>query len=248
MSKLILHSGPTFYDDPDISKAYWERRKRGLGANTLLEYPIFTELVGSVQGLRVLDLGCGSAQYGVELLNQGCEAYVGLDASVNCYEMARETLAGTSGEARFGTIEEIDLQTEKFDLVVSRLALHYIEDLEAIFQKIYQCLTSGGRFIFSVEHPVITSCNDSYVEGQIRGRWIVDQYFVTGRREYDWLNGKVVKYHRKVEDFFLLLRNSRFRVDFLREATPNREHFATEEEYARWVKVPIFMFFSATKS
>ncbi|MGB8954359.1 MAG: class I SAM-dependent methyltransferase [Tumebacillaceae bacterium] len=245
--KEVIHTGPSFYDDPDISKTYWGRRKQGIGANALLESPIFNELTGSVLGLRVLDLGCGDAQYGSELLAQGCKTYIGVDASVNCYEMAKKTLDGTAGETIFGTIEEINFEPESFDLVVSRLALHYIENLEPVFQKVFQCLSTGGRFIFSVEHPVITSCNDSYVEGQIRGRWSVDDYFITGRREFDWLNGKVIKYHRTVEDFFQQLRRTGFNVQDFRESTPIPEQYPSKNEYIQWTKVPIFMFFSAQK-
>ena len=44
-----------------------------------------------------------------------------------------------------------------WDCVISNLALHYIGNLENIFQKVYRTLEPGGAFIFNIEHPVFTA-------------------------------------------------------------------------------------------
>jgi hypothetical protein len=91
-------------------------------------------------------------------------------------------------------------------VVVSRLVLHYILQLDRLLKGIYQSLSMGGRLVFSVEHPVITSCNQSYPPGSTRQDWIVDDYFDIGPRTPVWLGQKVMKVHRTVEDYFLALR------------------------------------------
>lgn len=243
----MVHKGPGFYDDPVIHDEYMARRQRAESANTLLERPIFYEMLGDPRGLRVLDLGCGDAQFGRELLELGCQSYVGVDGSRKMVERATETLRGTSGEVLQGTIEEMELAPEQFDLVVSRLALHYIADLTPTFLQVHRCLSTGGRFLFSVEHPVITSCNASLEASARRGAWLVDDYFATGKRDVQWLDGVVEKHHRTVEDFFSLLQNNGFRVELLRESRPERERFATEEEFLRRARIPLFLFMAGRK-
>lgn len=58
-------------------------------------------------------------------------------------------------------IEEWDYPFSEFDLVVSRLAFHYIQDLEKALAGIHRALRDSGPLIFSVEHPVITSSDQS---------------------------------------------------------------------------------------
>jgi SAM-dependent methyltransferase len=244
---FVANKGSEFYDHPEIFDTYWSRRNRSESANALLEEPVMLELLGDPAELRILDLGCGDARFGVDLLARGCAEYVGLDGSQKMIEQARETLEGTAGHLVHGTIEEADFAAGRFDVVVSRLALHYIEDLKATFEGVREILADGGRFIFSVEHPVVLSCNASLEQSARRGSWIVDDYFSTGLRSVQWLGGTVEKYHRTVEEYFGLLQASGLTVEALRESKPLRERFPSEEEYERRMRIPLFMMFAARK-
>ena len=92
------------------------------------------------------------------------------------------------------------------------MALHYVEDIRAVCAQVFQTLVPGGRFVFSVEHPVITSCDRAWQSGGPRQHWIVDGYFETGPRVTSWMGGRVVKYHRTIEDYFGALAGAGFRV------------------------------------
>ena len=46
-------------------------------------------------------------------------------------------------------IEEYDYPENTWDMVVSNLALHYIEDLENVFERVAQTLKPGGVFMFN---------------------------------------------------------------------------------------------------
>jgi hypothetical protein len=104
----------------------------------------------------------------------------------------------------------------------------------------------GGRFVFSLEHPVITSCDRAWQTAGVRQDWIVDDYFESGPRSTDWMGGRVIKYHRTVEDYFIALRQAGFSVDELEECRPKRAHFADEATYERRKRIPLFLLFSAT--
>ena len=159
--------------------------------------------------------------------------------------LAQTTLHETPGKAERATIEEWAYPKSQFDLVISRLALHYIEPFESICTKVFQTLVDGGRFIFSVEHPVITSCVQAWRTGGPRQHWIVDDYFETGRRVTNWMDGDVIKYHRTVEDYFSALRRAKFVVDHVRESKPCPDLFDDEETYKRRKRIPLLLFFSA---
>lgn len=245
----MAYTGPAFYDDEAIFEEYHARRQHGMNANRLLEEPVMKEMIGAVDGLRIADLGCGDGGFGVELLAAGAAKYAGVDGSERMVAKARESLAGTIGTATLGMLEEWEAEAESYELVVSRLVLHYLaeDDLLALLRRVHAGVTPGGRFVVSVEHPVLTSCNASLEQSGRRGSWIVDDYFVTGVREVRWMGGTVRKHHRTVADYFRLMQEAGFAVEMLRESRPERERFETEEEYQRRMRIPLFLFLAGRK-
>ena len=249
LTSPLIHNGPVFYDNDDVFATYVAMRQRPGNANDTLEKPVFDALLGDVRGLRVLDLGCGDASFGRELLAKGAIAYVGIEGSVKMATQAQQTLAGTTGQVIQSSMESWHYPPHCFDCVTSRLAFHYIDDLAAVFAKVYGALVAGGRLIFSVEHPVITSCNVARPDGTgKRAGWLVDDYFVSGPRIVKWMNGEVVKMHRTLEEYFLLLQRTGFAVETLRESCPQREYFADEAEYQRRQRIPLLLFLSGRKA
>ena len=239
--------GPSFYDDDAVFHAYMQHRQRPDSPNNALELPILRELLGDLQGRRILDLGCGDAALGWEALALGCQSYIGLEGSRNMVAVAGETLAGTPGQVVHATIEGWDYPPARFDLVVSRLALHYIADFAQTLALVYRTLESGGRLVFSVEHPVITSSDRGWTPGTPRQDWLVDDYFVSGERVTRWLGGDVRKYHRTVEEYFGGLQQAGFVVERLRESRPRREQFADEQTYQRRQRIPLLLLLAARK-
>ena len=116
--------------------------------------------------------------------------------------------------------------------------------MEVVFPRVFHTLVAGGRFVFSVEHPVITSCDRARQTGGLRQGWIVDDYFETGSRVTSWMGGEVIKYHRTIEDYFVALRQAGFVVDAVRESRPQRALFTNEETYKGLKRIPDMLFFS----
>jgi len=240
------YRGPEFYDNEENFEKYMERRKWQENANDTLEKPVMLELIGDVAGKSILDLGCGDARFGVELLRSGQEGttYTGVEGSLNMVRAANESVKGTNAQIEQAFMEDWTYPAGTYDLVISRLAVHYIEDVESLFHKIYNTLNENGTFIFSVEHPVITS---TLQPSGTRTDWVVDQYFVEGYREQQWLGGSVKKMHRSIESYFMALQRAGFHVEHLRESAPQRAYFVNEETYLRRQRIPLFLFLSARK-
>src|SRR4051812_5137595 len=239
--------GPSFYDDDGVFSTYMRHRARDETPNDTLEKPDLLELIGEVDGLRILDLGCGNAEIGRELLAAGARSYLGVEPSKNMLEEAHKTLADTAGQVAAATIEAWDYPPAAFDLVISRLALHYVEDVDSTFRQVFRTLTPGGRVVFSVEHPVLTSCDRGLAPGAKRQDWIVDEYHVSGRRVTQWMGQDVVKYHRTVEEYVGGLLRAGFQIEGLREGRPRRERFLREETYRRRLRIPMMLLLAARK-
>jgi SAM-dependent methyltransferase len=243
----VRYEGPQFYDHAAVFQTSMQHRQRPDNPNDTLEKPIMLALLGPVRGAHLLDLGCGDAALGTALLAQGAASYLGLDGSRNMLERAQQTLAGTGGRVMHTDIRSWTYPPTTFDRVLSRLALHYIEDVDHVFQQVFQTLRPAGRFVFSVEHPVITSCDRAWQTGGARQEWMVDHYFDVGRRVTQWLGEQVIKYHRTVEDYFLGLQTAGFVVTRLRESRPEPQWFAQEATYHRRTRIPLFLFLAARK-
>jgi SAM-dependent methyltransferase len=243
-----MTKGPDFYDESAVFSQYMARRQStsNPSPNDTMEKPVIMELLGDVRDQRVLDLGCGDGGFGVELIQSGA-AYTGVEASTRMLELAKPALDAVGGKLHATTIEAFDYPPETYDLVISRLALHYVEDINAVFQNVYRTLKPGGRFIFSTEHPVLTSSNRAATETGIRYDWIVDDYFATGARDVTWMGSHVTKYHRTIEDFYRGLQQAGFQIETLREAKPEAVRFTDPDLYARRKRIPLFLIMAAAR-
>lgn len=239
--------GNRFFDRGTVFDTYQKKRQKRDNANDTLEKPIVMELMGDVKGLEVLDLGCGDARYGKELIHLGARRYTGVESSSKMVKAALENLQGTQGKVIQSDIEEWSYPMSSFDQVVSRLVLHYVENLVELLKRVYQTLKPGGRVLFSVEHPVITSSYGCWPEDQHREDWIVVRYFNRGFRTQFWMGEEVEKYHRTVEDYFLSLQQAGFVVECLRESCPDQRYFVDEETYKRRTRIPLFLFLPGNK-
>ncbi len=184
--------------------------------------PLFPPLVGKT----VLDLGCGYGWHCSFAAEQGAVKVLGLDLSRKMIEEAKRRNAEKRIEYRVCGIEEYEYPENKWDCVVSNLALHYIADLDKIFQKVYQTLKPGGNFLFNIEHPVFTAgVGQDWVytaEGKPQ-YWPIDNYFIPGERSTHFLGCDVVKQHHTLTQILMGLLDNGFELEAVKEAEPPEE-------------------------
>ena len=101
--------------------------------------------------ISILSLGCGTAEWEIELLEKEpekirCEV---VDINEELLEKAKEI--SKQKNLNFHTIihdiNEIKLIEEKYDLIIARSSLHHFIKLEDIFSEINKSLTPDGKFI-----------------------------------------------------------------------------------------------------
>ncbi|MEU4701570.1 class I SAM-dependent methyltransferase [Nonomuraea dietziae] len=242
--------GGAFYDAPQVMERYLQHRHSGVHSpNHVMEEPALLDELGSPTGLRVLDLGCGDASIGRKLLAAGCRSYFGIDGSTEMTRVARATLAGSSGRVETVDIETFSAPPNTFDLIISRLALHYVDDLDSVLSACWRSLSPGGRLLITVVHPVITSHEARSSPEQARTNWVVDDYFQTGARQRNWLGDTVTWYHRTIEDYVTALTRADFALASLRECAPRHDRFDGDmAELARRRRVPLFLLLTGSRA
>ena len=101
----------------------------------------------------VLDLGCGTGYNDRKLMEKGARSVLGIDLSTKMIEVANKENSLDNIEYKVMSMNDINKINRKFDLVVSSLAIHYIENYDSLCKKVYNLLNDNGEFIFSCGHP-----------------------------------------------------------------------------------------------
>lgn len=242
------YKGSLAYDEQDFLESYLKRRSRPDSPNNAIEGPIINGLLGNPETANILDLGCGDGQFGKQLLEKGVMAYTGVEGSAAMINLARKQICGTRTTLIHSAMENYEFPEKEYDIIISRMALHYIEDLNALFQSISKAMKDDAKFIFSVQHPLTTASFKSKSGRERKGDWIVDDYFEQGVRKEPWIGKTVIKYHRTIEFYFNALITAGFRIEALKEGTPEKANFSKEQEFNRRKRIPVILVFSCTKS
>lgn len=225
-----------------------ERSIKGLEAAG--EWHMFEPLLPELQGKTVLDLGCGFGWHCRYARGQQASSVVGVDLSGNMLQQARELTDDAGITYIQQSIEDIVFDDEQFDIVISSLAFHYIESFEDICEKVFTYLKPGGKFVFSVEHPIFTSRDEQdwyYDEQGNRLHWPVDQYQVEGVRTTSFLAENVMKYHRTLSTYMNNLIATGFTLEAVKESVPSEDMLKQLPEMKDENRRPMFLIISARK-
>ncbi len=235
------------YDDKKFFDGYIDLRAEEYNYNDNIEQPAIFDLLSSVSGKTVLDLGCGYGALAVKLADMGAKKVVGLDVSKNMLSKAIKENPRDNIEYALKPMQNVGELKDKFDVVVSCLAIHYVPDIDALFKDVGSVMVSGGELIFSVEHPIATAPIG-------KRKWVGDEGFVMGFyaregvREVEWLGTNVKKYHRKFESIVNAVINGGFILQKVVEPKPSEKMLKNVPKTAREIHRPSFLIIKAKKA
>ncbi len=129
------------------SYAAW--RATTLGALTdTLEERLVTELVGEVDGCRILDAGCGDGTFARTLARRRASV-VGVDADPAMVEAAWRAAADAGIEATFvaGELERLPFPDASFDVVIAITVLCFVPEPASAIRELVRVLRPGGRLV-----------------------------------------------------------------------------------------------------
>lgn len=205
--------------------------------NAHYDRPTVLGLLGDVNGLHVLDAGCGPGLYLSELTARGAEA-VGIDQSTDMVRLARERLGPLAHIRRHDLDTPLTWAADAtFDIVLLALVLHYAHDRVRTLTELARTLRPDGRIIISTSHPTAD--------------WLSDggSYFDARQVEECWSGGMTHRYWRQpLQAWFDEITAAGLTVDRLVEHRPavsmTRSHPA---EHAKLANQPGFIAFQLRK-
>ena len=217
---------PNEYDNDVFFTQYAQMDRSKGGLTAAGEWHQLQPLFPPLEGMAVLDLGCGYGWHCKYVADHGAAKVLGIDLSEKMLAEAEQRNQDGKIRYRHCGIEDYEYPERIWDVVVSNLALHYIEDLGQVFRNVWRTLKPGGTFLFNIEHPVFTSGVHQdwiYEEDGTPKYWPVDDYYRPGQRVTRFLGCEVVKQHHTLTQILMGLISCGFILEVVEEVQPSED-------------------------
>ncbi len=259
-------TGSERFDDDDVARTWdfgaeaWEDFVES-GADyyrTEVHGPALFAVCGDVNGLRVLDVGCGQGWFSRLLASNGAEV-TGIDISdrqiANALEHEERSPLGIEYRvADAGQLSGI-WEPGSFDLVTGCMSFQDMAEAGRAFEGSRELLVESGRLVTSVPHP----CTDTPYrewerdEAGERVALKIDRYFETGpgkllwsmdRLSYHW---QVPMWRRTLSEWSELIKEARFVIRQLHEPRPTPEQIEKQPALEDASRIPMFLIFDLVR-
>jgi ubiquinone/menaquinone biosynthesis C-methylase UbiE len=239
------------YDQQEFFENFTKLDRQTRGLDGTPEWPKLRAMIPDLKGAKVLDLGCGFGWVSRYARSQGAAHVRGIDLSTNMLTRARSMTSDDGIAYEQADLEEVTLPETEYDVVFSSLAMHYLTGLPRMISAISKSLKPGGKFVFSVEHPMFTATtppNFTVDEGTGRRLWLIDAYQQEGPRFTNWYTDGVRKQHRTIGTYINLLLGSGLRLTDFVEWCPSENELAENPSFDVELIRPRFLLMGATKN
>ena len=153
--------------------------------------PALLEACGNVDGLQVLDLGCGQGYFTRQLAAKGASV-VGVDVAEMQLQNARLHEEEMPLGIKYLLMDAAQVVDEwpkdTFDMVTSCMALQDMPQPGRVLQSARQVLKPGGRAVLSLPHPFSDMPFREWERDESGEKLAlkVDRYFESGRKLLRW--------------------------------------------------------------
>lgn len=203
---------------------------------------------GVVNGLRILDSGCGEGRFCRLLAERGAAEVLGIDLCQPLIDAAK-ALPMTNLSYRVGDAEDLsEIQSESLDLVVSYLNQCDLPQFERNNEAAHRILKKNGRFIVANLHPMRSAVGGWKKDAEGRKEHaIVDRYFEEGQRKWKMLNVDFTNFHRTLATYMNAFLRTGFMLEKLVEPRPTAEQMKQYPEIEDEDRVPNFIIYILRK-
>jgi 2-polyprenyl-3-methyl-5-hydroxy-6-metoxy-1,4-benzoquinol methylase len=126
----------------------------------------------TLQGKRVLEIGCGLGAHTQLLAEAGC-VVTAIDLTPRAVELTKKRLrwAGVDADVRLMDAEALEFGSEEFDLVWSWGVIHHSASPERIVQQVHRVLKPFGEFRVMVYYRRALEACVSLLRGALSGKF-----------------------------------------------------------------------------
>ena len=239
-----------YYDNEKFFNGYMSIRSQEMNYNNCIEEPLMLKLIENTEGKDILDIGCGSGELS-SILAKTANSVLGIDISQKMLNTAREKNISNNIRYQELSMENIGSLSEKFDIAVSSLAFHYVENFEKLILDISKLLRKRGSLIFSQEHPMVTAnrqLKDWICDPETKSRyWPVSNYNEEGERFEKWFIDNVKKYHRTLSTIINTIIKNNFEILEIAESRASDELISKDPKFFNGKNLAHFLFIKARK-
>ncbi|HYC80090.1 MAG TPA: class I SAM-dependent methyltransferase [Candidatus Binatia bacterium] len=208
------------------------------------------KLVTNIQGLKVLDAGCGNGYFSNWLKSRGADV-VGVDGSEQMVKLAKERFPQIQFSVH-DLLNITDIPERSYDLILANMLVMHLSDTSTFFQEAKRLLKPDGQFIFSVLHPCFNYPTSKLYKTLLdkltfaKASALAYDYYSQGKGRFEsHLGSPLTHYHRTLEDYTNQLEKAGFVITKIVEPHQLPEQFLKANpkfEYAQ--RLPRFIFFS----
>ena len=221
--------------------------------------PCIERLMGEVNGLRILDAGCGEGYLSRYYAKKSADV-IGVDFSPTLIEKCQTHTEQTMARFQVGNLCKLDnLKDASFDIVLCNLVLLNLECLKECLHEFHRVLRPKGFLVFSVVHPAFNVYGPGHWElgekdtqsGRRQGKhFVMDEYFAEKEFKVRWKTRtgegfpqEFSFFHRTIGTYVNALFRARFRLTAFEEPQPpNDQPFFDRER-----RIPFFLVIKAEK-
>ncbi|WP_339293309.1 class I SAM-dependent methyltransferase [Paenibacillus sp. FSL W8-0187] len=197
------------------------------GHNAYYERPAMLKVLpADMEQMTVLDAGCAAGWYTEQFIIRGARV-TAVDLSPAMVEACKRRVGNEATVFACDITEDLPFEDEAFDLIVSSLTLHYIEDWTPTFREFQRVLKPGGSLIFSVHHPFMD------VKHFDRTDYFARELLTEVWNKQESGPVEVTFYRRPIQEI-INVTSSRFRIEQIVEPQPSLAHWDNPEA-AEWV-------------
>lgn len=200
-------------------------------------FGIDDEWIGDVNGLDVIELGCGTAYFSARLARRGARV-TGVDPTPAQLATARRLQQQTGIEFPLveAPAESVPLPDASFDLAVSEYGASLWADPAQWLPEAARLLRPGGRLLFQTMSPLAHLCTPDSDDETIRPELVRPQF---APWQVEWEGYAGAEFHLSHGSWIRLLREAGFRIDALHELRAPKNARTHEYYYvipAHWAR------------
>ena len=132
------------YDNEKFFESYSQMTRSQQGLDGAGEWQTLKRLLPDFKKKRVLDLGCGYGWHCLYAAEHGAASVIGVDISEKMLEIKSKKNTFDNICYLHDSIDKITFEPNSFDVIISSLAIHYIEDFKKLAKNMADWLVSGG--------------------------------------------------------------------------------------------------------
>ena len=146
----------------------------------LLETTATLSALPDVSGKSVVDVGCGTGRYALQLLRMGAQNVMGVDLSPQMLAVAQRKaqkanlpLEITQGDL----LDTLSLPNGPYDIAVCAMVLAFLPDIAPAFLTLARLVKPGGHLVVSDVHPMTWFLSPYLRFSNLQGQeWRIKRY------------------------------------------------------------------------